>query len=1019
MKISKKILSMIMVLLLVVGMLPMSVFATETCTCNVHCTDALILETSCAFCRASGDPNDCKGTDTLEGGEFTYQGIVYKITDKYNHDVSVKDGKSVTGNVTIPSKAFNGDVSYTVTKIDAYAFQGNSSLTGITIPDSVTEIGGQAFMNCFALESIDIPNSVSSIGPYTFAYCGLESVNLPYGLTGIGDCTFLNCSSLKTVTIPSSVESIGKRAFYECSQLTTITIPWGVVSIGQQAFAFCESLTSITIPNSVTEIGVMAFLGCKKLSSVVLPSALTSIGDGAFQRAGLTSITIPASVTAIGQNAFRYCSSLQTVLLMTDSPKTIADDAFSDTSATITHKYVAPGNLRWDGTTLRWDALNTGYVRYKVDAKQLESPSGIVSKSQTYYVTGGSCDLSSYLSSGTYEIRLTAVEPEVLDNSYPHYESSDTITLELKYPHQVEISDIQTTRTGVDTASVSFNTSMAGTMYYRVTDMRYNTNPSISTDGEGTPVPQGYFVFDLPLVGGVEPRNPQYLYVTFKTADGVVSDVTRIEIDGYSGTTYKLTVTAGENGKIDPGSHYIEEGRSVTFTITPDSGYKLNTLTLDGEDVTSAVVDNQYTLTNVTAIHTIAATWVEDPATHIHDLSYSKYGPFQIIQTCTGCSHEATATLRATVVSSASIYDGETDFSPTVEYSAGWIGTQPEPVCFKDDKQVNESIDVGEYTARLTVSDVTAEMVYSVTKRIPTVSVKPTVSQIVVGNVLSSVVLNGGDVKGVGGTSIEGEFDWSEPAAVMDTLGNQTVKVTFTPDSNNYESVEFNIDVNVVNCDTASGEHDFTEWENNDTEHWLVCAKCEAEKPGSREAHKGGTATCQAKANCSECGEEYGDYGAHNWEADWTTDSEKHWHKCLNTGCTEINKDDPHSGGSATCKELAKCEFCGMAYGALSAHGETEVRDAKDAACTAEGYTGDIYCKVCGEKLETGTAIAKTAHTYKDGKCTACKEADPDYNPDVPQTGDDSHLILWLALMIVSGLSIAVLAGWNRKKTAC
>ena len=44
-------------------------------------------------------------------------------------------------------------------------------------------------------------------------------------------------------------------------------------------------------------------------------------------------------------------------------------------------------------------------------------------------------------------------------------------------------------------------------------------------------------------------------------------------------------------------------------------------------------------------------------------------------------------------------------------------------------------------------------------------------------------------------------------------------------------------------------------------------------------------------------------------------------------------------------------------------HKNTEIRNAKDATCTKDGYTGDTYCKDCGEKIGTGTAIPATGHT--------------------------------------------------------
>ena len=45
------------------------------------------------------------------------------------------------------------------------------------------------------------------------------------------------------------------------------------------------------------------------------------------------------------------------------------------------------------------------------------------------------------------------------------------------------------------------------------------------------------------------------------------------------------------------------------------------------------------------------------------------------------------------------------------------------------------------------------------------------------------------------------------------------------------------------------------------------------------------------------------------------------------------------------------------------AHENTELRNAKEATCTEPGYTGDTYCKDCGEKIGTGTAIPAKGHT--------------------------------------------------------
>lgn len=71
-----------------------------------------------------------------------------------------------------------------------------------------------------------------------------------------------------------------------------------------------------------------------------------------------------------------------------------------------------------------------------------------------------------------------------------------------------------------------------------------------------------------------------------------------------------INATSGANGTISPtGEVKVEEGTNTTFTFTPNSGYELDTITVDGNVL--SVVDNQYTFTNVVANHTINITFKE------------------------------------------------------------------------------------------------------------------------------------------------------------------------------------------------------------------------------------------------------------------------------------------------------------------------------------------------------------------------------------------------------------------------
>lgn len=51
-------------------------------------------------------------------------------------------------------------------------------------------------------------------------------------------------------------------------------------------------------------------------------------------------------------------------------------------------------------------------------------------------------------------------------------------------------------------------------------------------------------------------------------------------------------------------------------------------------------------------------------------------------------------------------------------------------------------------------------------------------------------------------------------------------------------------------------------------------------------------------------------------------------------------------------------------------HVNTTTINKKEATCTEEGYTGDLYCKDCNKRLQKGEAIPKTAHKWDNGKVT-------------------------------------------------
>ena len=281
----------------------------------------------------------------------------YSLDDDKNATITAYNGYS--SSLVIPTK-IDG---YTVTKIGDRAFEYNTRLVMVVIPDSVTVIGIQAFYECKNLSSVTLSKGLVDLQQQAFGECtkltsitipkslercydggwggafdnsGLNQVNFEEGITAIPSYLFADTIALETIVIPDTVTSIGDGAFRESSALKNAIISDSVTVIGIQAFYGCKNLSSVTLSKGLVDLQQQAFGECTKLTSITIPKSLERSSDGiyggAFDHSGLATVKFEDGVKMIPNYLFADATTLETIVIP-DSVTSIGVYSFANCSA--------------------------------------------------------------------------------------------------------------------------------------------------------------------------------------------------------------------------------------------------------------------------------------------------------------------------------------------------------------------------------------------------------------------------------------------------------------------------------------------------------------------------------------------------------------------------------------------------------------------------------------------------------------------------------------------------------------
>ncbi|WP_294743407.1 leucine-rich repeat protein [uncultured Prevotella sp.] len=436
-----------------------------------------------------------------------------------------------------------------------------SSVTYETVKYTVTSIANSGFSSNENITEVTIPNTVTSIGDYAFYYCSsLASFSVPASVTTIGSTVFEFCS-IPNFTFEASNTAITCNSGIPCTDHLFL---YRDVNRGGYELT-TGAIKALTIGANVTTIYTNMFNGCTLLSSIDFSEAtgLTSIGDYAFINCGnyvptepgeatvpnLTTIDLSnTKVTSIGQYAFNACSKLTTISLP-NTLQTINDGAFNGCSSLTS--FSVPGSVTTIGSTV---------FDY--------------------------CSIPTF----TFEASNTAIT------------CSATIPCTNLYLGR-DITFTESGFSGVSALTIGTNVTSIGSLFF------YSNITSVTVPWLSSPIAIADDAFSEETFTKATLWIPGGTKAAYEAADGW-KKFAKMDF-----SSFVVSITGSAHGTLEVGeisstnnetaTTLIDRGEDAVFTVTPATGYKLNTFTVN--DVAATPTEGSYTVEDLSADQTVVA----------------------------------------------------------------------------------------------------------------------------------------------------------------------------------------------------------------------------------------------------------------------------------------------------------------------------------------------------------------------------------------------------------------------------
>ena len=424
-------------------------------------------------------------------------------------------------------------------------------------------------------------------------------------------------------------------------------------------------------------------------------------------------------------------------------------------------------------------------------------------------------------------------------------------------------------------------------------------------------------------------------------------------------TTYSLTTQVnGGHGTISASKTGLTEGSTETVIFTPDDGYEIDLVTVNG--VATDVHSNTLNVT-MDADKTVIVTYKAIPHTHTYDQEIQKP---ETLKSAADCTNDA---VYFKSCSCGEISTTETFTAAGTQLGHAWASDWSKDtdnhwkICSRCHEKKDEAAhDYGSDNICDTCGyDKTVPHTHNLTlvpAKAPTCTEK--------GNTAYY--------------TCDGCDKWFEDATGASEITDKTSVIL------------------------AATGHSVSDWKSDHTDHWKECTVvgCGVIIEDSKAVHTAGewiidtpaTATTSGSKHkeCTVCGYMMatetipatgGGEHTHSYGSDWKYDADNHWHEC-------------------SCGDKAD----------KAAHDFKWVVD-KEATATQKGSKHE-ECKVCGYK-KAAVEILATGSTTKPTDPT---QTNSNTGAEGPKTGDNSNMILWIALLFISGGAVIGITVYSKKK---